>query len=111
MAIEGPLELCIAVRPGGARVVDVARIFAAPMVLGAAAVGAAWWITGRLPHDMPGRDWALLLATPPLALALYGPAIAIAAPKDVRDLRDRTLSLVRRGRVRASAQPTGAAPP
>jgi PST family polysaccharide transporter len=97
MAVTGPVEMYVAILPGGGRWRDVWKVFAAPLALGAAAVGAAWLVGNALPA-MPGRDWTLLVLIPLISGALYVPLIRWAAPEDGHDLTERFKDLLLRRR-------------
>jgi PST family polysaccharide transporter len=77
-------------RPVGWR--DVARIYAAPVLLGAASVAAA----AALARALDGADWFQLCVVPPVALAIYAPLVRLFCPQPYRLLRDRVLAVRRR---------------
>jgi PST family polysaccharide transporter len=90
----GPPALYLTIRPLGGRWADVGSIFLMPLVAGACAIGAAWWVAGRLP-PMPAREIARAFI---IALAIPGYMIAlrIAAPTVWTELLERGRGLIRR---------------
>jgi PST family polysaccharide transporter len=97
MAVSGPIQMYVAVRPGGGRWRDIWRVFAAPGVVGLMAVTLAW-LAGIAVPTIPHRDWALLVLIPLLSTALYILLIRRAAPRDSGDLQVRLLALLGRSR-------------
>jgi PST family polysaccharide transporter len=98
MAIADPVQMYVAIRPGGGRWRDVRTVFAAPLGIGIAAVATAWLIGNALPA-MPGRDWAQLVVIPLVSAPLYIALIRRAARDDWADLMERFRSLLRRRRA------------
>jgi O-antigen/teichoic acid export membrane protein len=67
---------------------EIARIYAAPVLLGAATVAAASLMTDFFDRS----PWFALSAIPPIALAAYIPLIRTFRPRAHRLLRDRALA-------------------
>jgi PST family polysaccharide transporter len=82
---------------------DIARIYAAPVLLGSATVGAA----SLAVRSWSPSPWLQLCLIPPLALAAYAPLVRIFCPRAYRLLKERALAL-RPGSAR-SPSPHGAA--
>jgi PST family polysaccharide transporter len=102
LIVFGPIQLRLAIGPGGGGWREVWRVYAPPLLCGAVAVGvgvlAASWIErgGSLHH------LARIGVTGGVGLACYVALIRRAAPGDWRELRDRVDGLRRRGRGSAS---------
>jgi hypothetical protein len=85
--------LRLSIGPGGGRLADVWRVYAAPTGVGAVAVTAGV-LLGRTLPAMPGRDWAQLAVIGVVAVAIYVPLIVLLAPEACAELRWRVTSLL-----------------
>ncbi len=109
MAIIGPTQILVAVRPGGRTPGDVLRLFALPVAASAAAIVPPWALAARLP-DEPWAPWVHLVAVPGIAVPVYVALAAWLMPDDARDLLGRVRDLLRRsgrhgGRGRDAERP------
>lgn len=102
--VAAPIQSYLAIRRGGGRWRDVARIFGGPTSVGALACGAGI-LLGRLVPDIPGAQLIQAVVITLVAGAVYVLAITVVCPTDMRDLRQRLKEL----RSRRTPQP--ASPP
>lgn len=97
-ALEGPLNLFLAIRPAGGKWRDVGGVYAPPLLAAALAAGLAVFLAGKLPA-MPARHWVRAAVILLVLAGVYAPLIYLLAPEVCRDGLNRFNAL----RARSSA--------
>jgi hypothetical protein len=112
-ALIGPIFLYVAIRPSGGTWRDIARVYFAPMAVGAGAIAVAMFAGSFVPVErIRGHRWgqaARLAVIVAWFMVLYVPAIRWVAPDAWRALLRRIASLYQRGGRRAEPATAAAA--
>jgi PST family polysaccharide transporter len=90
-----PFDLYAAVKPVGGTLADVLQVFLVPIAISAASIGAAWWLSQRVP-EMRGREWIQLLVLAVVSVVLYVPMIRVIAPDASSELLKSLRGLMNR---------------
>ena len=100
LVVVGPIQLFLAIRPGGGRMRDVLGVYLAPCGAGALAVGLGVGAAEALPRSVPARDLARAIVTALVAIAAYLPLIRRFAPDVCGELRERLQPMLSWRRLR-----------
>ncbi|MDY7110333.1 MAG: lipopolysaccharide biosynthesis protein [Planctomycetota bacterium] len=102
--VAAPIQSYVAIRRGGGRWRDVARIFGGPTSVGALACGAGILLSRLIP-DVPAAELMRAAVIALVAGAVYLPVIGVVCPTDMRDLRQRVKELRSRRGLRPASPP------